>query len=133
MVAEAHDTHHPIAASDYYEDQREEAARRAENFRTERIPKFLSYFERVLDSAQGDWLAEGGRWSYADLSLFHLVDGLLYAFPKRMMSVSAQYPKVMALHGRVANLPELRDYFASGRRLPFGDGIFRHYPELDGK
>ncbi|WP_144639136.1 glutathione S-transferase family protein [Bordetella genomosp. 13] len=133
MVAEAHDTHHPIAASDYYEDQREEAARRAENFRTERIPKFLAYFERVLERAQADWLAGGERWSYADLSLFHLVDGLLYAFPKRMVSLSSRYPKVMALHARVANLPALQDYFSSDRRLPFGDGIFRYYPELDGK
>src|SRR3546814_459000 len=83
MVAEAHDTHHPVAASEYYEDQRDEALRRAANFRAERIPKFLGYFERVLDE-RGNWLAGGRRWSYADLSLFHLVDGLLYAFPRRM-------------------------------------------------
>jgi len=131
MVAEAHDTHHPIAASDYYEDQRDEARRRAQNFRDERIPKFLGYFEHVLER-YGDWLAGGDRWSYADLSLYHLVDGLLYAFPKRMAAVSRRYPKVLGLHGRVATLPALQDYLSSGRRLPFGDGIFRYYPELDG-
>ncbi|OZI76532.1 glutathione S-transferase [Bordetella genomosp. 2] len=131
MVAEAHDTHHPIAASEYYEDQRDEAIRRAASFRNERIPKFLGYFERVLQ-ARGDWLAGGRRWSYADLSLFHLVDGLLYAFPKRMATVSRRFPRVMALHARVAGLPALQPYFSSGRRLPFGDGIFRYYPELDG-
>jgi len=131
MVAEAHDAHHPIAASDYYEDQREAALRRAENFRLERIPKFLAYFEGVL-ARYGDWLAGGDHWSYADLSLFHLVDGLLYAFPKRLAAVSRHYPKVMVLHERVAKLPELQDYFSSGRRLPFGDGLFRYYPELDG-
>ncbi len=131
MVAEAHDTHHPVAASAYYEDQRDEALRRAANFRAERIPKFLDYFERVLDG-HGDWLAGGRRWSYADLSLFHLVDGLLYAFPRRMGAVAGRYPKVMALHARVATLPALQAYFSSGRRLPFGDGIFRYYPELDG-
>ncbi|MBO9356720.1 glutathione S-transferase [Bordetella petrii] len=131
MVAEAHDTHHPIAASDYYEDQRAEAARRAANFRAERMPKFLGYFERVLQE-RGDWLAGGRRWSYADLSLFHLVDGLLHAFPRRMDTLARRYPKVMALHARVARLPALQDYFSSGRRLPFGDGIFRYYPELDG-
>ncbi|HYG41458.1 MAG TPA: glutathione S-transferase [Bordetella sp.] len=131
MVAEAHDAHHPVAASDYYEDQRDEALRRAANFRAERIPKFLAYFERVLQD-RGHWLAGGRRWSYADLSLFHLVDGLLYAFPRRMGTVAGDYPQVMALHARVAALPALQAYFSSGRRLPFGDGIFRYYPELDG-
>ncbi|MGB3817940.1 MAG: glutathione S-transferase [Achromobacter pulmonis] len=132
MVTEAHDTHHPISASDYYEDQKKEAARRARGFRDERIPKFLGYFERVLAGADA-WLAAGERWSYADLSLFYLIDGLLHAFPRRMCSVAAQFPKVMALHRRVAHLPELQSYFSSGRRLPFADGIFRHYPELDGE
>ena len=130
MVAEAHDTHHPISASDYYEDQKEEAARRARVFREERIPKFLGYFERLLDGTDA-WLAGGGKWTYVDLSLYHLVDGLLYAFPKRMATVAADYPNVFALHERVTALPELQAYFASGRRLPFGEGIFRRYRELD--
>lgn len=130
VVAEAHDTHHPISANEYYEDQMEEAARRARVFREERIPKFLDYFERVLDGPQA-WLAGGKAWTYVDLSLFHLVDGLLYAFPKRMGTVAAHYPKVFALHERVTQLPELQRYFASGRRLPFGQDIFRQYRELD--
>ncbi|MGY6271971.1 glutathione S-transferase [Achromobacter denitrificans] len=130
MVAEAHDTHHPIAASEYYEDQKAEAARRARCFREERMPKFLGYFERVLDGPDG-WLAGGKGWTYVDLSLYHLVDGLLYAFPKRMATLAARYPNVMALHARVAGLAELQPYFKSGRRLPFGEGIFRRYRELD--
>ena len=131
MVTEAHDVHHPIAAGRYYEDQKEAAAARAADFRQARMPKFLGYFEAVLER-NGKWLAAGRRWSYADLSLFHLVDGLLFAFPRRMSTLARQYPAVMALHDRIANLPELQEYFESGRRLPFGDGIFRHYPELDG-
>ncbi|MFJ3465420.1 glutathione S-transferase [Achromobacter spanius] len=130
MVAEAHDTHHPISASDYYEDQKEEAARRAKVFREERIPKFLGYFERLLDGPRA-WLAGGAKWTYVDLSLYHLVDGLLFAFPKRMSTVAAHYPNVFALHERVTALPELQAYFSSGRRLPFGEGIFRQYRELD--
>ncbi|CAB3736526.1 glutathione S-transferase [Achromobacter piechaudii] len=130
MVTEAHDTHHPVSSSDYYEDQKGEAARRARSFREERIPKFLSYFERVLAGTSA-WLADGERWTYVDLSLFHLVDGLLYAFPKRMGTVASHYPNVMALHARVAALPELQPYFSSGRRLPFGECIFRQYRELD--
>lgn len=130
MVTEAHDTHHPISANDYYEDQKEEAARRARGFREERIPKFLAYFERVL-AGPSAWLAGGDGWTYVDLSLFHLVDGLLYAFPKRMGTVAAHYPNVMALHARVAVLPALQPYFSSGRRLPFGECIFRQYRELD--
>jgi glutathione S-transferase len=129
-VAEAHDVHHPVAVGAYYEDQREEALRAAESFREERMPKYLGWFEQILKS-RGDWLAGGKRWSYADLSLFHLVEGLDFAFPKRMKHLARSLRGVRALHDRVAALPELSDYLASDRRLPFGNGIFRSYPELD--
>ena len=129
-AAEAHDVHHPVAASLYYEDQKKEAARAAKSFREERIPRFLGWFEGVL-KARGDWLAGGRRWSYADLSLYHLVEGLDFAFPKRMRALARSTRRVRALHNRVAALPELADYMASDRRIPFGDGIFRYYPELD--
>jgi glutathione S-transferase len=130
MVSEAHDTHHPVAIGAYYEDQQPEAKRRAEDFRAHRIPKYLGWFERIL-AERGDWLS-GEAWSYADLSLFHLVEGLTFAFPRRMATIFGDLPKVMKLHGAVAALPELQDYLTSDRRLPFSDGIFRHYPELDG-
>lgn len=132
MVVEAHDVHHPIASSLHYEEQKAESLRRAQVFRETRIPKFLHYFERVLIPHEG-WLTAGTHWSYADLSLFQLVDGLLHAFPKRMAAVISDYPCLSGLHKRVEALPELQDYFASPRRLPFGDGMFRYYPELDGE
>ena len=131
MVAEAHDTHHPVAMGAYYEDQKDEALRRAGDFRDNRIPKFLGWFETIL-TRRGDWLAGGERWSYADLSLFQLVEGLRFAFPRRMKTVEADNRRVTALRDRVAGLPELQAYLSSDRRLPFSDGIFRHYPELDG-
>jgi glutathione S-transferase len=130
MVVEAHDVHHPIASSMYYEDQKEESLRRAATFREERIPKFLTYFERVLEQ-QGKWVGGGKNWTYGDLSLYQLVDGLLYAFPQRMTTIARDHGRVFDLHARVASLPALQDYFGSDRRLPYGDGIFRHYPELD--
>lgn len=129
VVTEAHDTHHPVALGEYYEDQKSEAKRRAEDFRANRIPKFLKWFERILEE-RGPWLA-GETWSYADLSLFHLIEGLNFAFPKRMKAVGADYRRLMTLREAVAQLPELRDYLSSDRRLAFSDGIFRHYPELD--
>jgi glutathione S-transferase len=129
MVAEAHDVHHPVAVGLYYEDQKAEALRRAEDFRANRIPKFLTWFERAL-ARHGEWLT-GPRWTYADLSLFHLIEGLSFAFPKRMAAVARDCPRVMALHQAVAALPALRAYLASDRHQPFGEGIFRHYPELD--
>ncbi|MBC2779012.1 glutathione S-transferase [Parasphingopyxis marina] len=127
---EVHEVHHPIAGSLYYEDQKDEAARRAHFLRTERLPRFLGHFEAVLARSDGEWLL-GDSWCHADLSLFQLVDGLLYAFPLRMTALAVNVPKVMALHGRVRALPALQAYFESGRRQPYGDGIFRHYPELD--
>jgi len=132
MVVEAHDVHHPIASGMYYEEQKVEALRRAQDFRQARLPKYLAYFEKVLSHYDG-WLTSSARWSYADLSLYLLMDGLLFAFPKRMAAIKHSYPLLVGLHQRVANLPELQEYFASDRRLPFGDGMFRHYPELDGR
>ncbi|HUD90280.1 glutathione S-transferase [Sphingobium sp.] len=131
LVAEAHDVHHPVGVELYYKDQKAESLRRAQGFREQRIPKFLDWFERALRSQDGDWLA-GTRWSHADLSLFHLVAGLRYAFPLRMATLLPGYPDLAALHDRVAALPELQDYLSSDRRLPFSEeDIFRHYPELD--
>ncbi|BBF68661.1 glutathione S-transferase [Sphingomonas bisphenolicum] len=131
LVADAHDVHHPIGVDLYYEDQKAESLRRAHGFRDQRIPKFLDYFEYALKSEVGDWLA-GARWSYADLSLFHLVAGLRYAFPRRMATLMPDYPELAALHDRVVALPELQDYLSSDRRLPFSqEDVFRHYPELD--
>jgi glutathione S-transferase len=131
LVAEAHDTHHPIAASLYYEDQKAEARRAAKAFIAERIPKFLGYFERVLER-NGKFLA-GRKLSYADLSLFQVVEGLRYAFPRVMKKIAKKVPLVVALHDRVAARPRIAAYRASKRRIPFNeDGIFRHYRELDG-
>lgn len=132
VVAEAHNVHHPVGPSLYYEDQKAEAERAAKPFRAERMPKFLGYFEAVLKDG-GPWLT-GESWTYADLSLFQLVDGLRYAFPRRMQALASRLPLTLALADRVAKLPELADYLASDRRIPFNeDGIFRHYPELDGE
>ena len=104
--------------------------RKAGEFRDGRIPKFLGFFEAAL--GEREWIV-GDRWSPVDLSLFQVVAGLRYAFPRRMAAIAGDYPALIALHDRVAALPELADYLASDRRLAFNeDGIFRHYPELDG-
>lgn len=131
MVAEAHQVHHPVAVNLTYEDQKAEAACAAQAFRDQRMPKFLDYFEALLDD-EGPWLA-GPNWCCADLSLFQLVEGLRYAFPRTMMKLANKIPLTLKLRDRVAALPELQAYFASERRIAFNqNGIFRHYPELDG-
>jgi glutathione S-transferase len=134
LVVEAHDTHHPVAASLYYEDQRREAKRRAADFLASRLPKFLRYFERVLASNPGGPAhLVGGRLTYADLSLFQVVAGLRYAFPRTMARLEDACPRVAALHDRVSSRPRIAAYLSSERRIPFNqEGIFRHYPELDG-
>lgn len=134
LVAEAHDTHHPLAASLYYEDQKREAKVYAEHFRKKRLPKYLGYFEKVLArNPRGPRYLVGARVTYADLSLFECVAGLRYAFPKAMKRQARRHPLVMALAERVAARPRIAAYLASPRRLPYDQvGIFRHYPELDG-
>jgi len=133
FVAEVHDVHHPIAGSLYYEDQRPEAKRRAADFIKNRLPKFFRYFERVLASnPSGPAHLVGARLSYVDLSLFQIVAGLGYAFPKAMARTAKRYPNVMALCERARARPRIAAYLASERRLPFNQqGIFRHYAELD--
>ena len=133
FVDEVHDTHHPIASSLYYEDQRPEAKRRTCDFLKSRVPKYVGYFEKVLgrNKARGGHLI-GARLSYPDLSLFQVLAGLRYAFPRAMGRLEPNYPRVAALHNIVAGRPRIAAYLASNRRIAFNqEGIFRHYPELD--
>jgi glutathione S-transferase len=133
FLLEAHDTHHPIAGGLYYEDQLPEARRRAADFRETRLPKYLGYFEAVLKrNPAGDKHLVGARLSYPDLSLFQMVAGLRYAFPRAMAALEKKHKRVIALHDRVSARPRVAAYLASERRIPFNEqGIFRHYPELD--
>ena len=138
LVTEMHDMHHPIASSLYYEEQRPEALRRAADFRKNRLPKFLAWFEAILErnprnAGKSRPHLVGGRLSYVDLSLFQIVDGLQYALPKAMAKAMKKAPRVAALHAGAAANKRVAAYLASGRRMPRGEqGLFRHYPELDG-
>jgi glutathione S-transferase len=133
LVAEVHDGHHPISANLYYEQQKNEAKKRTADLLSSRVPKYLDYFERVLDAnPRGPAFLVGARLTYADLSLFQVVEGLRYAFPNAMRRVEREVPRVVALHERVAKRPRVAAYLASERRIPFNEqGIFRHYAELD--
>lgn len=132
LVAEAHDSHHPVATSLYYEDQRPEAKRRTADFIETRIPKFFDWFEGILGRAKPGGYLLGEQVTYADLSLFQVVEGLRYAFPKAMAQIAAGHPLLSALRDRVAGRPRIAAYLASKRRIAFNEeGIFRHYPELD--
>lgn len=133
VTAEVHDTHHPLGPSRYYEEQKSEALRRSAAFVGERLPKFLGYFDNVLaKNPAGTRHLVGGRISYVDLSLYHMVAGLRYAFPQAMAAVEGDVPRVVELAGSVAERPNIRRYLDSPRRIDFNeDGIFRRYPELD--
>jgi len=130
FVAEIHDTHHPLGPSLYYEDQRAPAKTRTGDFWTERVPKYLGYFEQFLGT-NGAYVS-GRKLTYVDLSLFQIVEGLRYAFPKRMKAFESKIQGLVALHDRVAARPNIKAYIESGRRISFNEqGIFRHYKELD--
>ena len=133
FVTEIHDTHHPISSGLYFEEQKKEARRKAADFWKRRAPKYLGYFESLLarHPARGGYLF-GARLTYPDLSLFQIIAGLSYAFPKAMGRAARRHPRLLALHERVEERPRIAAYLASPRRVPFNDeGIFRHYPELD--
>ncbi|WP_458760320.1 glutathione S-transferase [Afipia sp. TerB] len=130
FVVEIHDTHHPLGPTLYYEDQRPAAKRRTAEFWDERVPKFLGYFEGLIDR-NGPYLT-GRRLTYVDLSLFQIVEGLRYAFPRAMKRFEREVPGVITLRDRVAGRPNIADYLASERRIDFNeDGIFRRYKSLD--
>jgi len=133
FVVDIHDTHHPVAMSLYYEDQKPESKRRAKFFTEERAPELLGYFESVLQRNPGHrGYLVGRSLSYVDLSMFQIVDGLRYAFPKMMARLEPEIPGLVSLHDRVAQRSNIAAYLSSERRLPFNvDGIFRHYPELE--
>ena len=131
LVLEIHDTHHPVTGWLYYEEQRPAAKRRTADFWKYRVPKYLRYFERVLAGSGGPWLL-GRKLCYVDLSLFQIVEGLRYAFPKRMRRFEKKIPRLIALHGRVRRRPRIAAYLKSKRRIAFSQwGIYRYYRALD--
>ena len=131
LVVEIHDTHHPVTTYLYYEEQRPAAERRSADFWRYRVPKYLGYFERIIANSGGPHVL-GRRLCYVDLSLFQIVEGLRYAFPKRMRRFERKIPRLVALHDRVARRPRIRAYLRSERRIPFSQwGIYRYFKELD--
>jgi glutathione S-transferase len=131
LVVHIHDTHHPVSGWLYYEEQKPAAKRRTADFWRYRMPKFFGYFERVLKNNGGKFMV-GRRLSYVDLSMFQLIEGLRYAFPKRMKRFEKRVPLLVALHDRVAARPRIKAYLDSKRRIPFSQwGIYRYFKELD--
>jgi glutathione S-transferase len=133
FVVEAHDTHHPLGVTMYYEDQKMEAKRRTTEFLQHRVPKFFSYFERVIErNADGSEWMVGDETTYVDLSMFQVIEGMRYAFPRAMKRLEGNYRQLIALHDRVAALPRIAAYLKSPRRVEFNeDDVFRRYEELD--
>jgi glutathione S-transferase len=131
FVKEIHDVHHPVGSGLYYEDQKPEAKRFAENFLAERAPKYLGYFEKLLKKSGGPYVL-GRKISYVDLSMFQLIAGLRYAFPRSMKTIEREALGIVGVRDRVAARPNIKAYIGSRRRIAFNEsGIFRHYPELD--
>ena len=131
-LTEVHDTHHPLSMNQYYDEQKQAALQRSADFRATRLPKFLDYFTQVLLNSRGPYLV-GSKLTCGDLSLFQMLAGLRYAFPQAMARLAPQYPALCELHDAVAARPNIAPYLQSKRRIAFNEeGIFRHYPELDG-
>ena len=134
---EVHDTHHPLAVGKYYEEQKEAALEKAKDVRENRLPKFFSYFERNLKfnesngGGKGRFLV-GNRLTFADLVVWQVLDGCLFAFPKEMEARKKEFQGLFGtFYESVRGKGGLEEYLKSERRLPYSEGIFRHYPELD--
>jgi glutathione S-transferase len=133
LFEEIFSTHHPLGDGYAYEEQKAAARRRSKNFLGVRLPKFLSYFERVieLNRGRGPWIV-GARLTYADLSMAQVIAGLRYGFPRATARALRKRPRLARLHDAVFTRPRIIRYVASGRRVPFNnEDLFRHYPALD--
>ncbi len=131
LVAEVHDAHHPLSSQLYYEDQKPAAKRCTQLFWQHRVPKYLGHFEDVVEKSGGPYVL-GRKLSYVDLSLFQIVAGLRYAFPRRMKRFEDEVPRLVALHDKAVARPRIAAYLELERRIAFNtSGIFRHYKELD--
>ena len=129
IVAEAHDTHHPIDVSLTYEQQADAALARARAFQQNRIPRFLSLLEQTARDTGGDGLL--GGLCVVDLVLAHTIRGLQYAFPAATAATLRQTPRIAAITDAALAVPAVAAYRASDRFLAFDEtGIFRHYAEL---
>jgi glutathione S-transferase len=134
LADEMHNVHHPISVLLYYEDQKNEAARAAEHFRETRLPRFFGYFNRVLkkntEKSGSQWLV-GKNITYADLVLFQVVDGLRFAYPKAAENELGKFEQLKAHYQSIKERPNIKAYLESERRRPYGNDLYRHYPELD--
>lgn len=130
IADDAHNTHHPLDVTEYYEVQKEAAIEKARAFREKRLPQYLGFLETVLKKS-GVYLS-GEKITYADLHLFQLLGGLEYAFPEDYRKVTRETPELLRVKREVSELPAIKEYLNSERRLDFNnDGLFRYYPELN--
>lgn len=132
----------PRIVSAYYTDQKPESLKKALDVRSNRIPKFLSYFERNLKwNAAATATATGGEGAkhkylvgnsltYADTTVWQVLDGLQFAFPKEMEARSKEFPELLGTFYNSVK-EELKEYLNSSRRLKYSQGVYRYYPELD--
>ena len=115
-------------------DQKDAALEKAKDVRG-RLGKFFSYFERALkhneSEGPGKYLV-GSKVTYADTTVWQVIDGLKFAFPKEMEARSKDYPLLFdKFYLGLKQDDWLRLYLDSKRRLPYSMGVFRYYPELD--
>lgn len=131
FLTEIHNTHHPISASLYFEDQVEEAKKASKVFLNDRIWKWMKFWNSMVNSSKGDFLL-GKEILYVDLSFFQVLGGLIYAFPLFMSGLEKEFPKLFRHFERISMNSKLKSYLESDRRLFYNrTGLFRHYPELD--
>ena len=131
--AEVHDTHHPIASSLYYEDQKPEAQRRAAALRRASASRSTSATSSGRSRRSGGAHLVGdaaSRTSTCRCSRCSTASGT--PSRARWRGLARRIRARSRSRERVAARPRIAAYLASPRRIPFNeDGIFRHYPELD--
>ena len=102
-----------------YYTQMEETKPYIKRFVETRLPRYLSYFEKVLVfNNGGDGFVIGNKLTYVDLGLLHVLRATESQFAEAWNSFD-NIPKLKAFKDRMAARPKLAEYFKSSRCKPF--------------
>ncbi|ORY01870.1 sigma-class glutathione S-transferase [Basidiobolus meristosporus CBS 931.73] len=125
LTAEGHDAWHPIDKNATYVSQKEQAKPFIEYYEKKRLPKWFSFFEKVLAENEKKYPSfdEGGPFlvgesiSYVDLCMFHILDGIEFQCPEAYAFIDV--PKLKNLKTRIQNRPKIKQYLESAQRSRF--------------
>ncbi|XP_046580442.1 glutathione S-transferase P 1-like [Haliotis rubra] len=118
-IAEGRLSFHGINPVGSYFGQEKETQPYIDRFLAERLPKYMKHFEKILAANDGGkGYVVGGKVTFADLGLLHVLRATAAQFPEAWAAVDYA-PLVKAFKDRMEARPNLAAYFKSDKCIPF--------------